>query len=174
MMNTLLNCLPQHVTRCFLMAEVTRLVTALAFCERTNTLFTGSVDQTRPTEAESNSVWHRTSHVIIEWKVQPRGGHQLTLFRQYSGHEATVNALCLPLSLDKEGAELLFSGSDDRTVRIWSRQSGECLGMHRMRHAILHAPQCMCMGSAPHMGGPCPWHAARPKPPALSAGRESL
>jgi WD40 repeat protein len=58
----------------------------------------------------------------------PAPGRNPTSEREFHGHTGTINALALA-SLDS----VLISGSDDRTVRVWSLQSGECLGTNTFR-----------------------------------------
>jgi WD40 repeat protein len=51
-----------------------------------------------------------------------RAVHTLQLHEKFHGHSGCVNSL----EFNKSG-DLLLSGSDDRTVKIWNSTSGECL-----------------------------------------------
>ena len=48
------------------------IVTALAFCERTDSIFAGSTDQRGREENEEQSAFHFATHVISEYKIKQR------------------------------------------------------------------------------------------------------
>jgi WD40 repeat protein len=71
---------------------------------------------------------------------RPLTGRVPVFERHFEGHDGTINALVLTAR-----NSVLVSGSDDRTVRVWSLQSGDCVGTYTLR-----ATECvtaLCVGS---------------------------
>ena len=77
------------------------------------------------------------------------------------GHTQTIR--CLALAHDRNGVPLLISGSDDETIRVWNRQTGELIRVLRANQYGVNALACDPFGryfaSAGEDGAVIIWNA---------------
>lgn len=69
---------------------------------------------------KGNCTYGNTCRFLHSWTT----GDCFTLLTQLEGHQKVVTGIALPSGSDK-----LYSGSTDKTVRVWDCQSGQCAGV---------------------------------------------
>ncbi|KAJ8771515.1 hypothetical protein K2173_026692 [Erythroxylum novogranatense] len=72
---------------------------------------------------QGNCSYGDTCRFLHSWSL----GDGFSLLTQLEGHQKLVSGIALP-----SGSNMLYTGSQDETVRVWDCQSGQCAGVFNL------------------------------------------